>query len=221
MDRVNTVQGIQTRWGFLWKVANWGRPEEVLGWKLICPPLNMKRLKIQWPTTRGNGMCQCFIAPLGMTITCIPMSSSLCKGFLGDLVRSLDEDGTLSNVLWMLAEHYDIMMTFHALSKELYSLKQGMGENVSEFGVCLSHQVQVLQTEYPGRIQQEHVEEMKWGHFYKGLSPWVLADIGPQHWWWKSCHLFQIAPSCPETGKMRQKQETSCSQKSLLLGVQM
>ena len=39
------------------------------------------------------------------------------------------------------------MLTFDALSKELYSLKQGMGENVAEFGMHLSQQVQILQME--------------------------------------------------------------------------
>ena len=32
--------------------------------------------------------------------------------------------------------------------------------------------------EYPDTIQQEHVEEVKWDHFYEGLSPeyqWMLA----------------------------------------------
>ena len=62
-------------------------------------------------------------------------------------------------------------MTFHTLSKELYSLKQGMGENVAEFRVHLSQQVQILQMEYPSRIQQEHVEEVKCDCFYKGPSP--------------------------------------------------
>ena len=99
------------------------------------------------------------------------MSSDHLQGFLGDLARSLGEDATLGDVLQMLNEHYSIMMTFHPLSKELYSLKQGMGENVAEFGVCLSQQVQLLQTEYPSRIQQEHVEEVKQDHFYKVLSP--------------------------------------------------
>ena len=63
------------------------------------------------------------------------------------------------------------MMTFDVLSKELYSLKEGMGENVAEFGVHLCQQVQILQMEYPGRIKQEHVDELKWDHFYKSLSP--------------------------------------------------
>ena len=46
------------------------------------------------------------------------------QGFLGDIVRSVGEDATLCDVLWMLDEHYGVMMTFDALSKELYFLKQ-------------------------------------------------------------------------------------------------
>ena len=49
---------------------------------------------------------------------------------------------------------------------------------MAEFRVCMSQQVQILQTEYPSRIQQDHVEEVKWDHFYEGLSPkyqWMLA----------------------------------------------
>ena len=76
------------------------------------------------------------------------------QGFPGDLARSLGEDATLGDVLQMLGEHYGIMMTSNTLSKELYSLKQGMGENVTEFRVCLSQQVKILQMEYPGRVQQ-------------------------------------------------------------------
>ena len=93
------------------------------------------------------------------------------QGFLGVLVRSLDEGTTLDKVLQMLDEHYGVVMIFNAISKELYSLKWGMGGNVAEFRVCLSKQVQILQMEYPGRIQQQHVEEVKWDHFYEGLSP--------------------------------------------------
>ena len=53
-----------------------------------------------------------------------------------------------------------MVMMFDALSKELFSLSQGSGENVAMFRVQLSQQVQILQSEYPGRIQQEHIEEM-------------------------------------------------------------
>ena len=81
------------------------------------------------------------------------------------------EDATLGGVLQMLNEHYGIVMTFNILSKELCSLKQGMGDNVAEFGVHLSQQFQILQTDYPGRIQQEQVEEVKWDCFYDSLNP--------------------------------------------------
>ena len=75
------------------------------------------------------------------------------QGFPGDLAWNLGEDATLGDVRWMLDEHCGIMMTFDALSKELYSLKQGMGENMAEFGLHLSQQVQILKMEYPSRIQ--------------------------------------------------------------------
>ena len=93
------------------------------------------------------------------------------QGFLGDLVRSLGEDASLGDVLWTLDEHYGVMMTFNALSKEHYFLKQGMGENMAQFGVCLSQQVQILQAECPGRMKQQHMEEVKQDHFYESLSP--------------------------------------------------
>ena len=131
-----------------------------------------------------------------------PYVFRLLQGFPGDLARSSGEDATLGNVLWMLDEHYGVMMTFNTLSKEFYSLKQGLGENVAKFRVCLSQQVQILQTEYPSRIQQEHVEEGEAGSFLQGPQPQVLANVGSQGQWWKPCHLFWIVPCCPETGQM-------------------
>ena len=93
------------------------------------------------------------------------------QGFPGDLVWSLGEDATLINVYQMLYEHYSVVMLFDALHKELFSLKQGSGENVAEFRVCLSQQVQILQSEYQGRIRQECIEEMKQDHLYEGQNP--------------------------------------------------
>ena len=80
------------------------------------------------------------------------------QGFLGNLARSLGKDATLNDILQMLDKHYGVIMMFDALSKELYSLKQGLNENVAEFRVCLLQQVQILQLEYPGRIQPEYVK---------------------------------------------------------------
>ena len=47
---------------------------------------------------------------------------------------------------------------------------QWPGEIVATIGVHLSQQVQILQSEYPGRIQQEHIDEMKHDCFYEGLN---------------------------------------------------
>ena len=104
----------------------------------------------------------------------LPFIFRSLQGFPGDLARSLGEDATLGDILQMLDEHYAVVMIFYTLSKELYSLKQGIGENVAEFGVCLSQWAQTLQMEYPSWIQQEHVEEVRWDCFYKGLNP--------EHW---------------------------------------
>ena len=77
----------------------------------------------------------------------------------------------MNDVLQMLDEHYSVVMMFNALRKELYSLKQDLSENVAEFGVCLSQQVQILKSEHPGRIQPEHLEEMRPDCFCEGLNP--------------------------------------------------
>ena len=101
----------------------------------------------------------------------LPYIFCLLQGFLCYLTSSLGKDATLCDVLQMLVKHYGVVMTFNALSKEFYSLKQGSSGNIAEFGVCLSQQVQILQLEYPGSIHQVHMEEMKCGCFYEGLNP--------------------------------------------------
>ena len=93
------------------------------------------------------------------------------QGLPGDLARSFGKGATLNDVLQILYEHYGVVMMFDTLSKEIYSLKQGSGENVAEFNMCLSQQVQILQLEYLRRIQPKHMEEMKWDYFYEGLNP--------------------------------------------------
>ena len=93
------------------------------------------------------------------------------QGFPGDLARSLGKDATLHDILQMLDEYYSVIMMFDALGKEFYSLMQGSGENVAKSAVHLLQQIQILQLGYPGRIQPEHMEEMKCNHFYEGLNP--------------------------------------------------
>ena len=105
------------------------------------------------------------------------------KGSPGDIARSLGKDATFNDVLQTLDVHYGVVMTFDAFSKELYSLKQGSGENIGDFGTHLSQQV--LQMEYPGWIQPEHMEKLKHDHFYEGLNPeywWMLAHKVHGEW---------------------------------------
>ena len=78
----------------------------------------------------------------------------------------------------MLDKHYSVVMTFDVLSKELFSLKQGSNKNVAEFRVHFLQQVEIFQSEYPRRIQLEHLEEMKCDHFYEDFNPeyrWMLV----------------------------------------------
>ena len=67
----------------------------------------------------------------------LPYVFQSLQGFLEDLARSLGKHVTLNDVLQMLYEHYGVVMTFDALSKELYSLKQGSGKNTAKFRVYL------------------------------------------------------------------------------------
>ena len=76
------------------------------------------------------------------------------QGFPGDLARSIGKDATLTDVLQMLDEHYGMVMMFDTLSKDLCSLKQGSRANVAKYRVCLLQQVQILQSDYPGRIHR-------------------------------------------------------------------
>ena len=77
----------------------------------------------------------------------------------------------LTGTLQTLDEHYSMVMMFNALSEEVSSLKQGSGMNVANYQVHFSQQVQILLLKYPGRIQEEHMEKMKWNYFYNGLNP--------------------------------------------------
>ena len=82
----------------------------------------------------------------------LPYVFQSIQGFLGDLAESLGKDATLNGILQMLDKHYGVVMMFDIFSKELCSLKQGSGENMAEFGVCLSQQVQIFQSEYLGKM---------------------------------------------------------------------
>ena len=101
---------------------------------------------------------------------------------------------------------------FDTLSKEIYFLKQGSGENVARFGVCLSQQAQILQSEYLGRIQQKHIEKMKQDHFYEGLNPkyqhMLAHNIDGEH----PTRYSDMLLVAPEVGKMGRSQRSSTAE---------
>ena len=59
------------------------------------------------------------------------------------------------------------------------SSSKDQGRIWPNFREFLSQQVQILQSEYLGRIQQEHIEEMKWDCFFESLNP---------KYWWRWAH---------------------------------
>ena len=64
----------------------------------------------------------------------LPYVIQLFQGFLGHLARILGENATLNDVLQTLNKHYGMVILFNALSKELYSLKLGVGRKCDQ--VC-------------------------------------------------------------------------------------
>ena len=109
----------------------------------------------------------------------LPYVFWLLQGFLGDLARSLDKDATLDDVLQMLDEHYGMVMTFGTPSKELYFLKQGSGENVAKFGVCLSQQVQILQFEVSRKNSTGACRGNEAGLLLQWPEPQIQMNAGP------------------------------------------
>ena len=90
---------------------------------------------------------------------------------------------------------------FDTLSKELYSLKQRSGGNVAEFEVHLSQQVQILQLECLERILLEHVEKIKWDHFYEGFNSEYRQMLAPKVDGENPAWLLQPISSYEEAGK--------------------
>ena len=141
----------------------------------------MKRPKMQWLTLLWQWDLAIFCCLGWDDQHLLPYVIDWLQGFLGDLARSLGKNTTLDDVLQTLDEHYGIVMIFITLSKELCCLQQVVGENVAKFGVQSLQQVQILHSEYPGRIQPEHIEELKWDYFYEGLNP-EYNECWPIRW---------------------------------------
>ena len=110
----------------------------------------------------------------------LPYIFQSLQGFLRDLARSLGEYATLNDILQTLGKHHGVVMMFDALSKELYSLKQGSGENIAEFRVCLS---QLIMTYTPVRVSRKDPTGAHRGDevrlLLQGPEPQTPMNVGP------------------------------------------
>ena len=117
--------------------------------------------------------------------TLLPYAIRSLQGYPGELVQSSGTDITLDDVLMILDEHYNNVKALDALNQELFQMRMADKETVSDWGVCLSRQLQILAASFPDRFPQDHVAELKRDHFYGGLPKRLKAMVaylkgGPQ-----------------------------------------
>ena len=91
------------------------------------------------------------------------------QGYPGEVVGSLGMDVTLDDILTTLDEHYNNVTALDALNQELFQLRMGKKETVSEWVVCLSSHLQVLAVLIPDRFLPDRAAKLMWDCFYGGL----------------------------------------------------
>ena len=74
--------------------------------------------------------------------------------------------------------------------------------------------------EYAGQIQQEHVEEVKWDPFYKGLSPKYLQMLAHKVNGENPVTYSELLPAAQKVERQVEARDPLVP-KPLLLGVQM
>ena len=95
----------------------------------------------------------------------------------GDLVRSSGTDVTLNGILAILDEHYNNVKALDTLNQELFQLWMGKKETVLDWRVHLLRQLQILVASFPECFPPDHVAELKWDHFYRGLPKWLKVLV--------------------------------------------
>ena len=79
----------------------------------------------------------------------LPYAIQSLQGYPGELVWSSGMDITLDDVLSILDECYNNVKTLGALNQELFQLRMADKETVSDWGVYLSRNLQVLSAFFP------------------------------------------------------------------------
>ena len=101
--------------------------------------------------------------------TLLPYAIRSLQGYPGELVWSSGMDIALDDVLMILDEHYNNVKALDALNQELFQLQMADKEIVSDWGVCLSRHLQILEASFPDHFPPDCVAELKRECFYGGL----------------------------------------------------
>ena len=109
--------------------------------------------------------------------TLLPYAIHSLQGYLGKLVRSSGTDITLDDVLTILDEQYNNVKALDALNQELFQLQMGEKETVSDWGVFLLRDLQILVASFPEHLPLDCIAKLKCGPFYGGLRKWLKAVV--------------------------------------------
>ena len=101
--------------------------------------------------------------------TLLPYAICSLHGYLGELVRSSDTDITFDGMITVLGEHYNNIKALDTLNQELFQLQMADKETVSDWGVCLLRNLQMLAASLPERFPPDHIAELKCDCFYDSL----------------------------------------------------
>ena len=109
--------------------------------------------------------------------TLLPYALCSLQGYLGELVRSLEMEITLDDILNILDEHYNKVKALDALNQELFHLCMGEKETVSDWGVHLLRHLQILAASFLECFPPDCIAKLKGDHFYRRLPKWLKAMV--------------------------------------------
>ena len=83
-----------------------------------------------------------------------------------------------------------------ALNQELFQLQMADKETISDWGICLLRQLQVLAALFPECFPPNHVAELKCNHFYGMLPKCLKAMVAYLKANPQGKDLFQLTAGC-------------------------
>ena len=85
------------------------------------------------------------------------------------MARSLGMDVNLDEILECLDNYYSNVLTYHGLSREMYTLKQQKSEDVSSFGVRVNKVIALIADMFPEKMPPAEKRDRILDAFYEGL----------------------------------------------------